>query len=300
MLVIAVILLVVFVFGFVAVCGFAAYKVPRWSVQRKDNLVAATRFLVFRFRFDSWWFGVPLLLRGPLINLPVVLATDYPPIQIVAIATILTTGMVLQMLAWPWKVPMLNLTDCIVSFCIVLLVTTSALYLNEIDEGMYAFASGVSTAMLSGIGIAVGIMFFMTIMALFYRSAMGGRKELKFFNLGSTPSSEDLAKRVKDLVSELEDINAEDLATRLKAMSVFDTKKITTCITLLATEVAPPAEECVSFKFNKRISSASFDPSLKRKEQSRPTLAATNEDANESTNEASVETSEEPNNQEWI
>ena len=52
------------------------------------------------------------------------------------------------------------------------------------DEGMYAFASGVSTAMLSGIGIAVGIMFFMTIMALFYRSAMGGRKD---WNIGKLP-----------------------------------------------------------------------------------------------------------------
>lgn len=31
------------------------------------------------------------------------------------------------------QVPMLNLTDCIVSVCIVLLVTTSTLYLNKID-----------------------------------------------------------------------------------------------------------------------------------------------------------------------
>ena len=51
-----------------------------------------------RFRLDSWWFGVPLLVRGPLINLPVVLATDFPPIQIVCIAMILTTMMV------PWLI----------------------------------------------------------------------------------------------------------------------------------------------------------------------------------------------------
>lgn len=72
---------------------------------------------------------------------------------------------VMQMLSWPWKVgsehfwwilgellqqrksgcrwdvspqplqvPMLNLTDCIISFCIVLLVTTSTLYLNQIES----------------------------------------------------------------------------------------------------------------------------------------------------------------------
>ena len=32
-----------------------------------------------------------------------------------------------------WQVPMLNVTDCIISFCIVLLVTTSTLYLNKIE-----------------------------------------------------------------------------------------------------------------------------------------------------------------------
>ena len=40
---------------------------------------------------------------------------------------------------------------------------------------------------------------------------------------------------------------------RLKAMSVFDISKVTTCITLLATEVAPPAEDGVTFKFNKQL-----------------------------------------------
>ncbi|CAL1145076.1 unnamed protein product [Cladocopium goreaui] len=221
-----------------------------------------------RFRLDSWWFGVPLLIRGPLINLPVVLATDFPPIQVVCIAMILTTMMVMQMLAWPWKVPMLNATDCILSFCIVLLVTCSALYLNKIDETMYGFATAVSTAMLSGIAVAIGIMIVMTASALFYRSAMGGKKELKFFNLGSTPTSEGLAKKVQEMVKELETMEVADVSQKLNGLATFDIKKVTTCITLLATEVAPPAEHGYSFKFNKRIASASFDPMLKRKPQS--------------------------------
>eukprot|EP00434_Breviolum_minutum_P026069 symbB.v1.2.023046.t1/scaffold2073.1/size90365/7 len=105
MLVVAWILLTVFVLGFPAACTFAVLKAPYWSSNDKyQHRVAAIRFLVFRFRMDVWWFGVPLLLRGPLIKLPVVLATDYPPIQVVCIAMILTTMMVLQMLSWPWKV----------------------------------------------------------------------------------------------------------------------------------------------------------------------------------------------------
>ena len=49
---------------------------------------------------------------------------------------------------------------------------------------MYAFASGVSTAMLSGIGVAIGIMVLMTTSALFYRSAMGGKKAARNSGVG--------------------------------------------------------------------------------------------------------------------
>lgn len=50
MLAIAWILLIVFVFGFVVLCVVSVLMVPRWSVTRKNHLVAAVRFLVFRFR----------------------------------------------------------------------------------------------------------------------------------------------------------------------------------------------------------------------------------------------------------
>jgi hypothetical protein len=54
---------------------------------------------------------------------------------------------------------------------------SAAIKLAAEDETMYGFASAVSTVMLSSIGGAIGIMFLMTGSALFYRSAMGGKKE---------------------------------------------------------------------------------------------------------------------------
>ena len=53
---------------------------------------------------------------------------------------------------------------------------SAAIKLAAEDETMYGFASAVSTAMLSGIAVAIGIMIVMTASALFYRSAMGGKK----------------------------------------------------------------------------------------------------------------------------
>ncbi|CAK9015367.1 Uncharacterized protein SCF082_LOCUS12725 [Durusdinium trenchii] len=268
MLVIGWILLIVFVLGFVTLCTFAVYQVPTWSANRRDHLVAGIRFLVFRFRLDSWWFGVPLLVRGPLLSLPVVLATDYPPIQVIAIAMVMAGLLVLQMLFWPWKVPMLNLTDCTVSFCITLLVTTSSLHLEIVEGPMMQFAEGVSTAMLSGIGIALAIMVLMTGSALIYRSALGGKKELRMFNLGSVPTSAKLAKRMKEMSLELERMETQDVSHSLAALAIFDMNKVTTAITLLATEVAPPAEDAVTYKFNPRINSSSFDPALTKSKKS--------------------------------
>lgn len=200
---------------------------------------------------------MPLLIRGPLINLPVVLATDYPPIQVVCIAVILTVMMLMHMLSWPWKVPLLNLTDCIISFCIVLLVTTATLFLQTVGGTMYAFAHAISTAMLGGIGLAVGIMVFMTASALVYRSALGGKKELQMFNLGRTPTTPELAIKIKEMAAALEDMNVDSLSANLAAMSVFDVGK-----------VSPPAADSSTFKFNKRIASHSFDPNLRVRPQS--------------------------------
>ena len=47
---------------------------------------------------------------------------------------------------------------------------------------MYAFASGITTAMLSGIGASLCIMVCMTVAALFHRVAMGGKQDQKAAN----------------------------------------------------------------------------------------------------------------------
>ena len=47
---------------------------------------------------------------------------------------------------------------------------------------MYAFASVVTTAMLSGIGASLVMMVFMTVAALFHRVAMGGKQDQKSAN----------------------------------------------------------------------------------------------------------------------
>ena len=169
MLAVGVFLLVVGVFGFLALCTFAAFQVPHWSARELHHRVRCFRFLVFRFRLDSWWMGVPLLCRGPLISLPIVLFTDFQAIQSMLVTTILCAFLVTQCLAWPWKarrdlivqvscrvrlkrwllswnvlliaakVPLLNALDCWMSFSILILVAGTALYVGPVAKGPHLF-----------------------------------------------------------------------------------------------------------------------------------------------------------------
>ena len=153
MLAFGIFLLVVGVFGFFALCTYAAFQVPAWSAKELHHRVRCFRFLVFRFRLDSWWFGVPLLCRGPLISLPIVLFTDYQSIQSILVTTILCAFLVIQALALPWKarnkrgslaaveVPMLNALDCWMSLCILILVAGTALYVEPVSKGAQLFCA---------------------------------------------------------------------------------------------------------------------------------------------------------------
>ena len=85
MLVMGTLLLVIGVLGFLALCTYAVVVAPNWSSTGQHAKVRSFRFLLFRFRLDSWWFGVLLLARGPLMSLPIALATDYPPVQVMSI-----------------------------------------------------------------------------------------------------------------------------------------------------------------------------------------------------------------------
>ena len=60
---------------------------------------------MMRFRMDRWWYGVPVLLRFPLLSLCPVLATDFPPAQAAMVATVLMAGLLLHICFLPWKVP---------------------------------------------------------------------------------------------------------------------------------------------------------------------------------------------------
>ena len=257
MLVGGVLLLCVGVLGFLCLCSYAALKVPEWSAMEKHARVRAFRFLVFRFRLDSWWFGVPLLTRGPLIALPIVLATDYPAIQSVWVTFILLCFLACQALAWPWKVPLLNALDCWMSYCIMILVAGSALYLEPINKvGVVAqFVDNFTTGIMVVIFGSIGAMVLMALTALVHRSAMGGHAEYAVFNLGRTPKPEIVAQKLKEMGELLAQMETKDVEKAFDALAVFDTRRITTFMTMMSAEVLI---ERGDLSYGSRVASSSF------------------------------------------
>ena len=203
MLVAGLLLLLLGVLGFLALCTYAVVVVPTWSSTGKGERVQAFRFLLGRFRLDSWWFGVALLARGPLMSLPIALATDYPPIQIMAVMLIFLLFLVMETRAWPWKVPLLNVLGSFTGLCITILVASNALHIGTVEGAMKQFADVLGTATMGLLGTVICLLLVMTSSALVYQAALGGQNELCMFNLQRVPPAVLVSATLHNTASQL-------------------------------------------------------------------------------------------------
>ncbi|CAE6960361.1 sphX [Symbiodinium natans] len=105
-------------------------QAPKRSAKADFFFLQATRFLFFRFRTDYWWYGTWFILRGPLLSLPVVIFTDLPQVQLFIMTAVLETYMVVQLMTWPWKTPLINLADGAMSMMMILLLSIGAAFLD--------------------------------------------------------------------------------------------------------------------------------------------------------------------------
>ena len=87
---------------FISVCVCVGSRQTRFSFGSPAQFHAVTQavvssaFLFNRFRRDRWWYGVPLLLRGPMLSLSVVCATNFPAAQVAAGTVIIAASLILQ------------------------------------------------------------------------------------------------------------------------------------------------------------------------------------------------------------
>lgn len=225
-----------------------------------------------RFRLDVWWYGVPLLLRGPLLAMTVVVAPDYPAVQCLGCQIILMTFMAVQIYNWPWKAPILNVVDMIVCFLLVILVAVAGFYVPAVTDGLKTFFELFNILALSGLLGLVGVMIIACVLALFYRAAIGSQSELKIMTVGETPPpsqvASDLVRQIAALVSKSD----EQMAAKLVKLGVYDLQALQLASSILQNEVvdATDAAEPKSKKSTSRITSEALAPAPKKKTEPEP------------------------------
>ena len=96
--------------------------------------VQSFRFCTSNFRFDSYWFVLILLFRGLGFALTVAVGTNMPSAQICIASLILVAYSVMQNSTQPWKAPVVNLADMILSTCFLLLVNTDIPKNEKMEE----------------------------------------------------------------------------------------------------------------------------------------------------------------------
>ena len=145
--------LLIFGFAFLATVTYATFALPSWSSRMLHQRVQCFNFLTFRFRLDQWWFGLPVLLRGPLMSLVVTCATDFPEVQVCMNVLILTIYALIQALSRPWKTPLLNWLDLCISILLIQLATVSGVSSSNFTEAYSAW-------LLLLVACTVGTMWF--------------------------------------------------------------------------------------------------------------------------------------------
>ncbi len=115
-------LLTIFVLGFFVACSYAMWNLPAWSRKGEDSKVQTFRFCTSHFRFDVYWFSLPMLLRGFSFALAIAIGTNLPPLQTALASIVLVIYTLTQASVRPWKAPVMNLADTLLGALFLLLV----------------------------------------------------------------------------------------------------------------------------------------------------------------------------------
>lgn len=203
------------VVGFLGTCAWAAWHIPRWSLIRPDR-IRAFAFLISRFRMDRWWYGVLVLLRGPLLSLCPVLATDFPLAQAAMIAGVLVSSLLLHMRYTPWKMPLVNLVDGCLQAMLLLVVAITPVdpgSTNATDD----FHQGIALVMLSSMALVFFFLAFSVAFTLLYQVVewathrRGGpplTQDFVLLNLGRRPRSAAAVELIKEVSARLLDLES--------------------------------------------------------------------------------------------
>lgn len=234
----AVVLLCVGMTHFI-LCCWAIHHIPAWSIASRRRL-ASTHFLIANFKPSAWWFGLILLMRGPLISLPTVIATDLPGVNLVLMLCVWLAYFSAQQNCLPWKAPLLNLVDGISTFLLLVLLGI-ALHLEPVvaDSTFILEVVGCGVYYLSVAVIA--FVFLCSIFLMVWQKCSGARKDHRIMNLGDLPEPEEILLMLEQIYLEFRTKEVADgtdvLIKKMSlAMSAHDLRIVQKALNILASD----------------------------------------------------------------
>ncbi|CAK9066479.1 Protein SphX [Durusdinium trenchii] len=213
---------------------FATRVAPLRSAVNDTFFLAASRFLFFRFRPDYWWYGTWFILRGPLLTLPIVIFTDLPQVQLFIMTAVLEIYMVIQLVTWPWKTPIINLADGLMSMLLILLLAVGSAFLDALEGQVKATYSVLAVLILGSLYSVTFVLLCLVLAAFFHKSAMGSHNELTVLTLGKPPSTEDLVRGLEALCFGLDEADYAFIYDTMEEFNVYDRRMLASILTTLA------------------------------------------------------------------
>ena len=85
------------------------------------------RFMYFRFKPESYYYGLLMLLRGALLCVVPVAAWKYPSVQVIVFVCLFIVFQSFQVFTLPWRSAAANVCDAVLSSMMVLLMACVAM-----------------------------------------------------------------------------------------------------------------------------------------------------------------------------
>lgn len=229
-----------FVGIFLALCSWAVYQLPRWSTSPNHiSKVRSCAFLFSRFTMKTWWYGVPLLLRGPCFTMSIVLATDNPSLHRIIACIVLGFFCLLQALTWPWKVPLLNLTDLWLSSTVFMIVVLAP----SDSSGSGDFIELCGIGLLASFFMALGTMMLLVAYAFSQEKILGkSGMHSAILNMRRADNHSEICQNIKQVARTMLTVDEEYAIAKMERLNAQDVANIVSCIDLLSLEFLASSE----------------------------------------------------------
>ena len=226
--------LLVFVIGFLAIVTYATFALPAWSARMLVERVQRFNFLIYRFCLDKWWFGLPLLVRGPLMSLVVTCATDYLEVQLCLNVLILTGYALIQAAARPWKAAILNWMDLFVSILLIQIAAMSGFGRLDVSRFAKYHLSSVLFLLLFTVGTTWSFLAIAVLLEKFCGLKAKDSAILRVFE----SRGQDLGEKLLAIARSLQEqeVSAATLQQVFDRMNNHDLSRLKASLDLITTE----------------------------------------------------------------